>query len=172
VGVLPHRDFFGIEKGMITTSPASPLLRDRLGKVAPSQLLDARYRSRFVPAASDVSAVLSILRSRVPTELALEILEFADYKAKRRTPVPHDPLHAENYEELKKYLAYCWKVLVRVDMLVKAGGQWVDWECEVTDMIYALWGVPGSKKMSTRNWDYNAPNNGEIDTCRVKRTFI
>ena len=174
VCALPHREFFGIEKDMITTSPYSRLLQDRLGQVPPSQLLDARYRSWYVPTASDVSTVLSILQTRVPTELALEILEYADYTAKRRIPVAHDPLHADNAEELKKYLNYCWKVLVRIDMLAKADGRWIDWEYEVTDIIYSLWGVQGSKKMSTTvtEWDYAGRQYGEIDLGRVRRTFI
>jgi hypothetical protein len=171
---LPHREFFGIEKDMITTSPYSRLLQDRVGQVPPSQLLDARYRLWYVPTASDVSTVLSIVQTRVPAELALEILEHADYTAKRRIPVPNDPLHADNAQELKKYLSYCWKVLVRIDMLVKADGRWIDWEYEVTDVMYDLWGVLGPKKMSTTvsDWEYDGRQEGEIDPGRVRRTFI
>jgi hypothetical protein len=64
--------------------------------------------------------------TRLPTELALEVLEHADYTAKRRIPIANDPHHAENSEELEKYMAYYWKTLVRIDLLVNAHGWWID----------------------------------------------
>jgi hypothetical protein len=173
VCALPHRHFFGIDKDMITTPYGSQLVRDRIGMGPPSQLFDARYRSWYVPTASDVSKVLYLLQMRVPTELALEIMDFADYTAKRRTPVLNDPLHAENAEELKKYLAYCWKLLVRVDMLIKASGQWVDWEYEVTEVINDLWGVAHPRMSVTyTTLRYSGRTEGEIDPHRIRRSFI
>lgn len=171
---LPHREFFGIERNMITTPSWSRLARDRVGMSTLSDILDARYRSWHVPAAGDVSAVLSLLKTKVPTEIALQILEEADYSVKRRVPVPKDPLHADNAEELKKYVSYCWKLLVRVDMLWKANGRWVDWEYEVTEKIFELWGVP-YPKMSTiiNDEEYEGRQEGEIEQrCRLRREFI
>ncbi|KAF2689205.1 hypothetical protein K458DRAFT_125172 [Lentithecium fluviatile CBS 122367] len=173
VCALPHREFFGIDRHMITTPYWSDLAKSRIGTGRVSQLFNAPYRFWYVPTASDVSAALAILTTRVPTELALQILEHADYTAKRRIQVAHDPLHADNVEELKKYLGYCWKVLVRVDMLVKASGHWIDWQYEVTEVIYDLWGV-SYPKMSTTVDDiwYKGRKEGEVDRARNRRTFI
>jgi hypothetical protein len=171
---LPHREFFGIENGMITTRPGSHLLESRLGLVPPSQLLDARYRSWYVPTSSDVSTVRSFLATRLPTELALEVLEHADYTAKRRIPIANDPLHAQNTEVLEKYMADCWRTLVRIDMLVKAHGWWIDWEYEITEVIYELFGVPGPREMSSKIFasHYEGKKEGEIDPWRTRRTFV
>lgn len=169
---LPHREFFGIDAGMVTLSPLDRYTKDRLGAIPPTEVLNTRYRAWHVPTTADVSAALHALQARVPAEIALEILELAGYTAKRRVPVAHDPLHPDNAEELGKYLRYCWKLLARVDMLVKETGQWIDWEFEVTDAIFNLWGVPYPKMSTTvRRWDYPGSVRNEIDSDRVRRVF-
>ncbi|KAF2256990.1 hypothetical protein BU26DRAFT_33308 [Trematosphaeria pertusa] len=172
VCALPHREFFGIERHMISTPNWNGLAKAQVGYGPWSELLDAKYRSWYVPSVSDIPTVVSIMKHFVPTELALQILEHADYTAKRRVPVPNDPLHRDNAEELKKYLSYCWKVLARVDMLLKANGKWIDWEYEVTECIYDLWGVPYPKMCTTKQaWEISGRREGDIDPSRVLRTF-
>jgi hypothetical protein len=170
VCALPHRQFFGIDKDMVTTQYAN----QSLGVGPPAQLLNAKYRSWYVPIASDVSTVYSILYTLVPAQVAFQILNSADYKAKRTTPVPHDPLHADNAKVLKGYLAYCWNVLVRIDMLVKAGGKWIDWEYEVTEVIYHLWGVAHPKMMSLAfsESQHGRGAEDEIDPYRTRMRFV
>jgi hypothetical protein len=88
-----------------------------------------------------VSTVDSYLHQKgLPTELILEVLSLTDYSWKRRTPIADDPLHPDNSHELRKYLNYCWKLLMRCDLLAKETGNCIDWETEVTDCIWDLWG--------------------------------
>ncbi|PGH16874.1 hypothetical protein AJ79_01518 [Helicocarpus griseus UAMH5409] len=74
-------------------------------------------------------------------QLALEVLNFADYVLWCRSVVSGDPLHPENRTELRKYLNYCWQLLGRCDMLAKACGKSIDWVGEVTYTIFQLFGV-------------------------------
>ncbi|KAF1951106.1 hypothetical protein CC80DRAFT_576179 [Byssothecium circinans] len=181
----PHRLFLGIEKGMIAMPSWSHLAKERMGMGPPSSFIDARYRSWYVPTAADVSYMLSVLRTKLPTELALSILEAADYIPKRQVPVPNDPLHADNAEELKKYMDSCWDILVRVDMLLKANGKWIDWEYEVTEVMFELWGVDpprtsdGHREMSevltVHEWAKRTDcrKEGEVDGWRkMRRVFM
>jgi hypothetical protein len=172
VGTLPHREFFGVEKGAFTSS----VKWDHLGKGSISDLMDRSYvkGNHYVHSAHDIPVVINILGQKgLPAELALDILELAEYtRAKRRLTVANDPLHPQNREELRKYLSYCWKMLVRVDMLVKANGKWVDWEFEVTASIFKLWGVPYPKMSTlTPEWEVLEAREGVIG-FEWLRTFV
>jgi hypothetical protein len=91
---------------------------------------------------SDIPLVIDYLRkTRLPTELILYVLELAEYVPRRRLVVPDDPLHVQNGIELRKYLNYCWQLLVRCDVLAKACGKPFIWEYHVNECIMLLWGV-------------------------------
>jgi hypothetical protein len=86
-----------------------------------------------------VEIVLAMLKSKgLPTELALQVLRWAEYKPAGRLWHRDDPLHAENAEELKKYLSFCWNMLVRIEMLVRECGKNLDWESEVANAMCVL----------------------------------
>lgn len=130
---IPHREFFGVPVGMYHEGYVQ---RRKYGEVTISELVDKDSPYKYIPNKSDIPVMISLLQmKRLPTELALQILEFADYTPKGRLPVRDDPLHIDNAEELRKYLAYCWKLMVRVEMLTS-----VDWELEVTEVIWKLFG--------------------------------
>lgn len=58
-----------------------------------------------------------LISKELPVELAVKIMEHAHYEANRRlTPVPHNPFHPSNREELVKYLNYCWELFVCCEM--------------------------------------------------------
>ncbi|OBT85276.1 hypothetical protein VE02_06501 [Pseudogymnoascus sp. 03VT05] len=58
----------------------------------------------------------------LPLEVALEVLDHVEYIPRRRLPISDDPLHPENAEELRKYLKYCWRLLIGRNVLVKGTG--------------------------------------------------
>ncbi|KAJ4297975.1 hypothetical protein N0V90_005874 [Kalmusia sp. IMI 367209] len=173
VGSLPHREFFGIDVDMIETPPRKQNAEELVGLVSPMELLHPKHRTRYIPSAIDVSTTLAIIKKIFPTELALQILEFADYTAKRRVPVPNDPLHKANREELTKYLSYCWKLLVRINILIKANGGFIPWEYEVEEAIFNLWGVK-YPKMRTSNYDNSNlyEKQDDIEGSRYVQTFL
>jgi hypothetical protein len=125
-----------------------------------------------IPSRDEVPVVLELLGKKgLPTELGLQVMDMAEYRAVGRLAVRDDPLHAKNAEELTKYLGYCWKLLVRVNMLCRAGvhGQKKDWEAEVTNALWSLFDMPGrsvfaSSRLSGGNWDC-----GWRSRCRVFR---
>ncbi|CAG5158138.1 uncharacterized protein ALTATR162_LOCUS5002 [Alternaria atra] len=139
----PHREFFGIPRGMLhvesTNFPYKRQPRSHLGTIHISDLVDDQFKGIYMASKADVPIVLELIKTMgLPTELALHIMSMADYTPVGRMFVRDDPLHSANTDELKKYLCYCWKLLVRIDMLCKASGQWLDWEAEATDAICTL----------------------------------
>jgi hypothetical protein len=179
VGTLPHREFFGVEKGTYSSYKRWGDCRDALGKTTLSNLMDEDYKksNHYVHAAHDIPVVINMLGQKgLPTELALEILELAEYsKPKRRTTVADDPLHPQNRDELKKYLSYCWRVLVRVDMLAQANRCRIDWECQVAEKIFRLWGVPYPKMAilipETPEWEVDDAREHVMGQTLL-RTFV
>ncbi|RDW87030.1 uncharacterized protein DSM5745_03672 [Aspergillus mulundensis] len=83
-----------------------------------------------LPSSQDIAQVTLILYAkRLPTELVIPILKLADYDTpRRRLPIPHDPLHAQNRNELNKYLELCWNLLVRYNLLAQELGEEIDWK--------------------------------------------
>ncbi|KAF2116488.1 hypothetical protein BDV96DRAFT_644923 [Lophiotrema nucula] len=103
----PHREFFGVPRGMYTSDLAWAK-RHKFGYVTPSDLANTMFKGTHVPSKTDVSSVLILLGKRgLPAELALQVLDFADYRPYGRLPIRDDPLHPDNSEELAKYLRYC-----------------------------------------------------------------
>ncbi|KAH7397056.1 hypothetical protein DE146DRAFT_658515 [Phaeosphaeria sp. MPI-PUGE-AT-0046c] len=145
---IPHREFYGVPFGMYTSkvpwhSYPSSYHAKHYGMLPLHDLIDNQFTPKHVPSKGDIILVQRIFRSlKMPTRIILRIFELADYTPKGRLHAHADPLHIENTEELKKYLAYCWKMLVRVEMLMKENGTAIDWEYEVAEAIYKLFGVP------------------------------
>lgn len=98
----------------------------------------------YIPAKDDVARARALVckAGMVPFELGMQILEAAGYVPGRRVPVPDDPLHEANAEELGKYLEECWRLLVRCDLLMKACGRSIDWYGEVVVCVKNLWCDP------------------------------
>ena len=145
VQTLPHRRFFGIPHGALSPGDmewdSDQLL---VGRFPLKAQFEKNARGKHVPNAYDADNVASMLVNQgLPMELALNVLERADYKAQSRLKVPDDPMHPENAEELRKYLLYCWQLLVRCAVLAETCRQdlqnpVIDWEREVRHCIKRL----------------------------------
>lgn len=136
----PHREFFGVPRGLFRHS--DPYQGQKIGKPGTGRVADLAerdFRNSHLASKADVETALTILRRKgMSTELALQVLHWAQYRPMGRLWRRDDPLHVENAHELKKYLSFCWKILVRIDMLVRECGKKLDWESEVADAMCLL----------------------------------
>ncbi|KAL5387878.1 hypothetical protein DPSP01_003276 [Paraphaeosphaeria sporulosa] len=147
---FPHREFFGVKRGMYrhdySDTPFERWQKTHLGTQRVEELVCSAFKGVHVPGKGDVAAVINMLGSKgLPVELALQILATAEYEPVGRLPIRDDPFHAANAEELKKYISYCWKLLVRLEMLYKESvhGLTLDWEAEVSHALYRLFNMGG-----------------------------
>lgn len=112
------------------------------GKLPFDELLALEHPTEHESGLSDVDIVRNVLCSKgFPAEMALDIMESADYIPKRRLKVSRDPFHPSNIEEPNQYLKYCWQLLVRCDMISKEVGRKIDWREAVTRCIETLWDI-------------------------------
>ncbi|KAJ8118104.1 hypothetical protein OPT61_g844 [Boeremia exigua] len=153
----PHREFFGIPRGMLLFNHWYARRKQcQPGTVRIGDLAEEEFRGVHLPSKADVEIVLDCFRKKkLPTELALQILDMAEYKPIGRLWIREDPLHVANAEELKKYLSFCWKVLVRINMLVEECGKSLDWESEVADAICTLLGLSKSGRRTEHRTIYD-----------------
>ncbi|RXG49722.1 hypothetical protein VDGE_00374 [Verticillium dahliae] len=160
---LPHQHFFGVPRGVYARYGYGPAPAAHLTDQYPS-----RERARFpygvlpfgdfihlegpVPHQPSVPDVLHVrwclCRLGLPTELATEVMDFAGYVPLRRLPVAHDPFHKANREELRRYLNYCWTVIVRTDMLGSWLGYDVPWDRLVAEELMQLVGYGPSTQVA------------------------
>ena len=156
IATYPHRQFFGIASGHFKDSrePWEMTISGNHngldGKmVFPYGQLSAEAflshdtsQQTYLATMDDVHTVRGLLRKTgLPAELALAVMEAADYVPRRRLAIPHDPLHLDNAGELMHYLKYSWQVLVRCDMLVRELGDTIPWHFMIASCIVDLWGV-------------------------------
>jgi hypothetical protein len=146
----PHRLFFGLDN--------HHLFRDRdLGTQPICQFLDLKQSAIENPSVAEVFGVRTILIARgFPVEIAVKILQFVGYQAKRRIAIPNDPFHPSNKEELIKYLDYCWKLLICCEVMANALGKPIDWR-EVGSQCIAE--VLGTERCGYRYW-FRSTNRG------------
>lgn len=131
--------FFGIARGTLQPEGGYNDEEVLVGRFPLARLYGKEAQSKHVPSYFDVDSVESILRSRgLPTELVIEIMDLAEYRAQSRLVLRDYPLHPSNGEELRKYLSYCWRLMVRCDELANACGRPIDWGNEVRDCIFSL----------------------------------
>jgi hypothetical protein len=152
----PHRRFFGIVEKQFHESPR---LRDQkrwesvpgyssdwfpYGLISIDELLVSESDIAdvgYLPTASDVRHVRWILCDRgLPVELAISVMEAADYRQKRRLNIPHDPLHPENRDQLLSYLEYCWRLMLNCDIMAKSIGMKIPWRHEISSSLVDLIG--------------------------------
>lgn len=108
----------------------------------------------YLPSKNDVESVKRLLFSnklRVPFELVLMIMDFADYKAERILEVPHDPLHPTNRAALDEYLDQCWQIIVGCNIINdELGMDRTDWPGELRWVMNDLFRlVPGQYQRKT-----------------------
>lgn len=66
---------------------------------------------------------------------------YIDYGPAGRPYIRNDPLYSADADELNRYLSYCQKSLVRIDMLTIESGRWLDREAEVADAMCMLFKI-------------------------------
>lgn len=135
VVTYPHRRFFGIGEDHDHVYRKHVYGREPFHRFLALECLIEDEHSIL-----DTDQVRSMLCFKgLPVELALDIMEFADYTPKRRLNVPHDPFHPSNRNELDRYIKYCWQLLVRCDMMARELDMKINWEDQVTYCICQLW---------------------------------
>lgn len=145
IATYPHRQFFGIERGRFKTNPEpydkakwsyllTGLTYYPYGLMSYEDFLSFEKPASYQHHAIDISQVRWMLCQKgLPAELSNSILGMASYTAQRRLLVPDHPLHPENRDELKKYLKYCWQLIVRCTMLGQTLG--MDMELLLANMV-------------------------------------
>jgi hypothetical protein len=133
----PHRLFFGLDNHHLS--------RDgHFGTQPINQFLDLERSAIDNPSMAEAFLVRTILIAKgFPVEIALKILRFMDYETKRRIPIPNDPFHPSNKEELIKYLDYCWKVLIYCEVMANALCKPIDWREVISQCIAEITGTGG-----------------------------
>ncbi|KAI8279012.1 hypothetical protein K4K60_005863 [Colletotrichum sp. SAR11_57] len=131
---LPHLHFLGLPERPVGLAPYTRIPQRDV------------FNVEYVPHDSDILPVEEILRTkRLPTELVAEIMDLADYKPRRILKVAHDPFHRDNREELDKYLAECWAVMVRGDVFAKAFDCEMNWGSDLVKAFKQLF--PGLRSI-------------------------
>lgn len=169
VATHPHRQFFGVEEGQFG---AAGRLREKdwqldsehfpYGLMPIDEFLVCQKLVGYQPHIRDIPYVRRLLCTRgLPVEVAMSIIEFADYTPRRKLKVPHDPLHRDNGEELAKYLEYCWQLVIRCDMMGKALGMDIPWQEMVSQCILSFWGCKDCYLGNWYKWeiDYETSNH-------------
>ncbi|CAG9949090.1 unnamed protein product [Clonostachys rosea f. rosea IK726] len=150
---LPHRLFFGLERGQLSPVPKKTDDGPGDGDISPEypfmskgfmpydQFLNCQSGAKgHLPTAVDIAQVRAglINQTQLPPELVNDILVEADYDAPQsRLRVPHHPFHADNAEDLKTYIEYCWAILVRCEMVAREMGEGVGWHNDITRVVNA-----------------------------------
>lgn len=152
---LQHMEFFGLCEGQFSVTPKARA-ESRYAKLGEEMkvhqdlypygvmpihdFLEFETIPPHLPKESDVVQVRRMLGGkRLPAEIVLRIMDLADYEARRRLAVPHDPFHRDNNAELEVYLSQCWKVLLRCNMMVKALADTIQWDELISQCIAELW---------------------------------
>lgn len=167
----PHRQFFGIKDNQFdrfgsslgSTAKRWPHLKKLYGKEASflghlpyEEFLLYRETVGYEASPSEVSHVRWILcKKGLPIELANLILDMASYNGQRRLPVPHDPFHLGNREELADHLKYCWQLIVRSEAVGKALGMEIDWEAQVSLSIIRHFNCTCCSHETPRLYDFD-----------------
>jgi hypothetical protein len=151
VHTYPHRAFFGVEPKIPSARKSHGEYSDHLWKLSPYILYNPT--EEYKPLRSDIPIVFNYIRQKgLPPELILQVLELAAYVPRRKLIVAEDPLHAENAQELQIYLADCWNLLVRCDILAKAQHKRINWIYEVTHCIRECWSIEDPKATRKLRW--------------------
>jgi hypothetical protein len=154
IHTYPHREFFGVIRGRYHFHDWQK--PTEYGLTPLSKLEHEDYTYTYAPTSLDIPTVEGYLRLKgLPPELIAQILQLADYKMKRRLIVADDPLHPDNAHELRKYLNYCWQLLIRTDIVSRALGQQVEWKSEITECIWELWGESLRKMVEWGYYSYD-----------------
>ncbi|KAL2838018.1 hypothetical protein BJY01DRAFT_251142 [Aspergillus pseudoustus] len=138
---LPHREFLGIPDDYWNSRAF--FVKNEAYWLSASPHTDKYGFANEDPGLYGLAPFAQFLSLERPT--ALDIMELAEYKAKRRLKVEHDPLHPENREELGKYLKFCWQILVRCDMMAGEIGLEIPWYDLIAECLVKMLNYKGCK---------------------------
>jgi hypothetical protein len=142
---LPHQAFFGLSH---STRGRPHAFLDTFSKQCGTMSF-AKFKTALgvdpeYPAhPKDIDEVIQVLKGKgLPMELCLSVIDFVGLTPSRRSLVVDDPLHRDNASELRKYLTYCWQLLIRANMVMRSKGLEIDWSLAVNWCIRRLFVVP------------------------------
>ncbi|VUC26751.1 unnamed protein product [Clonostachys rosea] len=140
---FPYRSFFGIQSGQFHYHPKLRNPKDwpqdtenksphriPFGEMPYYEFLACENVVGYLPSAADISSVRRTFREKLglPTEIVEIILSEAAYdEPLRQLPVAHHPFHKDNSAELKRYMEYCWELIVGCELMARAAGVSVSW---------------------------------------------
>lgn len=153
IAALPHRQFYGISEDQFSTF--SYEVKIRHAHVLATYPPDAGYpygllpildfltlhteTSPYLPTGSDVMQVRKYLYKKgLPLELVYDIMDFAGYAPLRKLERAHDPFHPTNRDDLHRYLDYCWRIVVRCDLMARWLGDHIHWDRLVGEILVEL----------------------------------
>ncbi|KAH8173593.1 hypothetical protein LIA77_07848 [Sarocladium implicatum] len=157
---FPHRQFFGIADDHFQTQwsyqtkgdPAkTKYIQSRYyptGRISYHEMLQLGKPGPRMTTDHEIAEIRGIFRDKgLPVEISDMILHMAgmDGPSSRRLPVEHDPLHAQNREELGKYLTYCWTLMVRCEVVARVIGLDIMWEEMITETLVELFDCPSRR---------------------------
>ncbi|KAH6670310.1 hypothetical protein F5X68DRAFT_215728 [Plectosphaerella plurivora] len=191
IAALPHRQFFGVPNGHFEQymGPGaggrySHLLttyhRDGFpyGAIPIDDFLQISGPIPHMPTVNDVLHVRWCLcYLGLPTEIAIEVMDYAGYTPSGRLSTPNDPLHPENAEELHRYFDYCWNILVRCEVMGRWFGAPIPWERVVAKTMTELLGHGSNgparhgKLFFKREFDYNYDQERPDDVYGEREIF-
>lgn len=188
VVTYPARQFFGIGDGQFTDWPKfrdakrwSHLQRGKpagtfawpFGHMPYEVFLECQQQPiNHEPSVSDMCHVRWILyQKQLPVEIADIILKLAAYQARRRLPVPGHPFHAENREELSKYLTYCWQLLIRCEMTARELSMRINWQNWIALSIDRIFNCRCGNSRAPKLFSWTADNEFEDDPDKGQITF-
>lgn len=174
VGKYPHIAFYGIGDDRFRSWPHfKPVLRLKYmpdidkkdmvrerhipyGAVPFEDSLNSKvHTTEHLPDVSAVALVGDMLHSKgLPVELVDDVMEKADYTAKRRLVYAHDPLHPGNLEELQQYLKYCWRLMVNCNLMADALGTGIEWESVIYRFLAGHISSLGEKRIARPDIKY------------------
>jgi hypothetical protein len=180
IAARPHRQFYGIQddqfqryphlsanyKGRTVSVDADLTGGFPYGRVTWPAIMNLEKSTGSQHSPQDVTQVRYMLHQKgLPTELVIHILKDAGYKATQRLFVAHDPFHEANQLELRKYLTYCWQLIVRSEVMGTALGMDIDWDLTVKETMIDLFGSPRPSHGVPKKWyktDYDNWNNYSV----------
>ncbi|KAG8425391.1 hypothetical protein J3458_002096 [Metarhizium acridum] len=144
VPALPHRQFFGVSNDETYRQRRGDVLWQRCKPghgVLPWKefLAEERLTPDPVVESSAINYACKILMDkRLPAELVSSILDYVDSPTQNRLEKPLDPFHPVNGHQLRRYLTYCWQLIIRCGMLAGALGMNLDWKAIVSERLVEL----------------------------------
>ncbi len=149
VASLPHRQFFGMMDDTYSAASHSTARTHNCwpGTVPWEAFLSARNRAPdpFILAPASLNCAVVVLRQAgLPTELVDKVMEHFGRASTIRAEDPLNPLlHSANSNQLRRYLTYCWQLIIRCSTMAEALKMHLDWQSIVTIHLSRL--ISGAK---------------------------